>query len=447
MQLNLLKIDNCSEQDTQDLEEYIRQLYTYIKKKLQFKINPTIRLVGDAENSQNPLGQTGNYEPGTNTITVFITDRHTKDILRSICHELAHHNQNCNERISGHGGMENGYAQNDEHLRALEKEAYEASILLRDWEDEMKNDNGNEPLFESFFESLDDYREKRQSLITEAVYKKFGFSTKFIKEASRKKVTAQVQTKRDPETDALLALNRRAIEEIIVPLRQKLPLILREFDASLTKEERLSRATGYGSNRIKNLLDELPEKFDPDANYDVTSAALSTLYHGVGRWLDHFNTQPNDPLTSSDGRQQDKILQRKQPWGPVMLGHWADLEIPVVFTIIDTAFKLISLNFKEYSKIPVVYRPAAARENAFPTQTTSFRGFKLAYDKIVKAINSRKEAATAQQPAPASSVSGADFDGDDEPLEETQRRKLSETRKNTLNTLRLLESLTKKGRR
>ena len=54
-------------------------------------------------------------------------------------HELVHHTQNCR------GDLENrptgpGYAQEDSHMRDMEREAYEeGQMVLRDFEDNLKN--------------------------------------------------------------------------------------------------------------------------------------------------------------------------------------------------------------------------------------------------------------------------------------------------------------------
>ena len=85
------------------------------------------------------FGRTAFYQPDTQTIVVYTTNRHPKDVLRSYCHELIHHVQN--ER----GDLDRGdmsspkYAQDDDHLRKMEMEAYlKGNLLLRDFEDNFK---------------------------------------------------------------------------------------------------------------------------------------------------------------------------------------------------------------------------------------------------------------------------------------------------------------------
>jgi hypothetical protein len=59
--------------------------------------------------------------------------------MRSLAHELQHHTQKCNgdfENVQNMG--EEGYAQADPHMRTMEIQAYQASIVFRDWEDSTK---------------------------------------------------------------------------------------------------------------------------------------------------------------------------------------------------------------------------------------------------------------------------------------------------------------------
>lgn len=82
----------------------------------------------------DPFIDTANYDPETKTITIFVTNRQLKDILRSYCHELAHHSQNLTmgddfKRISKLGKL----SENDE-LSKLEEDAYRnGNILFRKW--------------------------------------------------------------------------------------------------------------------------------------------------------------------------------------------------------------------------------------------------------------------------------------------------------------------------
>tara|TARA_R100000008_G_C3555073_1_gene152722 strand:- start:488 stop:1045 length:558 start_codon:yes stop_codon:yes gene_type:complete len=93
----------------------------------------------DLKNSQMDLGKTAHYHPETHTITVYTDRRHIKDILRSIAHELVHHDQNCCGAFEKPFETGPGYAQKDGRMRELERDAYErGNMIFRDWEDTYK---------------------------------------------------------------------------------------------------------------------------------------------------------------------------------------------------------------------------------------------------------------------------------------------------------------------
>ena len=108
-------------------------------KKFNIRTTPKVVLRKDDENGALTLGRTAYYDPAELTIVLYVSNRRPKDILRSFAHELIHHVQN--ERGDLHLGdsTDPQYAQNDEHLRKMEKEAYlQGNLLMRDFEDNFK---------------------------------------------------------------------------------------------------------------------------------------------------------------------------------------------------------------------------------------------------------------------------------------------------------------------
>ena len=119
-----------------------KQFLPYAQEKLGFDKPVSVNLISDPQNAKNPLGKTAYYNPGTMEVTVFVDKRHVKDILRSMSHELVHHTQNCRGEFEGGVNTGPGYAQEDGHMREMEKEAYlEGQLLLRDFEDNLKKEN------------------------------------------------------------------------------------------------------------------------------------------------------------------------------------------------------------------------------------------------------------------------------------------------------------------
>ena len=123
----------------ESIQQLIKEFYPFAKKRLGFDKDVTLYLRPDEQNAQNPLGKTAYYDPQTHNVVVYTTDRHPKDVMRSFSHELVHHAQNCRGEFDGGFVGEDGYAQNNSHLREMEREAYEqGNLCFRDWEDQRK---------------------------------------------------------------------------------------------------------------------------------------------------------------------------------------------------------------------------------------------------------------------------------------------------------------------
>ena len=120
-------------------KQAFKALYEDAKEKYNIQQAPKVFLRQDKENAKMLFGRTAYYQPETQTIVVYITNRHPKDILRSYCHEIIHHVQNERGDL-GKGNMSSPkYAQEDDHMRKMEMEAYlKGNLLLRDFEDNFK---------------------------------------------------------------------------------------------------------------------------------------------------------------------------------------------------------------------------------------------------------------------------------------------------------------------
>ena len=123
--------------------ELIDNFTDYSSKNLDFDKPVEIDFLDNEDNAKNPLGTTAHYNPDEMKITIYVTGRHLKDILRSISHELIHHVQNCRGDFNGMEDTGLGYAQKDKHMRGMEQEAYTAGNIMnfRDFEDTYKKEN------------------------------------------------------------------------------------------------------------------------------------------------------------------------------------------------------------------------------------------------------------------------------------------------------------------
>jgi len=128
----------------------LSHFYKFAKSYLGLNKDASINFVSDPINSTDVLGKTAHYDPNVFSITVYVDGRHPKDILRSIAHELVHHRQNCQGKMNQPSSTEPGYAQNDPHLRGLEREAYlVGNMCFRDWEDKYKANREVKTIYES----------------------------------------------------------------------------------------------------------------------------------------------------------------------------------------------------------------------------------------------------------------------------------------------------------
>ena len=128
------------------IEGFIDKFYPYARERLNIDQPVTIILRSDSENARKILGKTGYYDPDNNEVVIYTDNRHPKDILRSISHELIHHSQNCRGEFDDSGDLSQGYAQDDDHMRKMEVEAYLLSngddlMIFRDFEDKIKKEN------------------------------------------------------------------------------------------------------------------------------------------------------------------------------------------------------------------------------------------------------------------------------------------------------------------
>ena len=137
---------NSSNKDMSEIEGFISDFYPYAQERLNIDQPVSITLKSDSANAMEILGKTGYYDPDNNEIVVYIDNRHPKDILRSISHELVHHAQNCRGEFDDSQKTTPGYAQADDHMRKMESEAYLLSngddlMIFRDFEDQTKKEN------------------------------------------------------------------------------------------------------------------------------------------------------------------------------------------------------------------------------------------------------------------------------------------------------------------
>jgi hypothetical protein len=132
--------DKSSNKMYDNHKDIVDSFMEYSHKRLKYAKPVTIYFVSDLDNSNNPLGKTAYYDHGAGIIVLFTDNRHFKDVLRSLSHELIHHAQACRGEFDHGPETGEGYAQKDPHMRKMEAEAYlKGNLNLRDFEDKRKS--------------------------------------------------------------------------------------------------------------------------------------------------------------------------------------------------------------------------------------------------------------------------------------------------------------------
>ena len=159
------------------LEQWVDNFFPYSQKQLRFDQPVSIVFQSDEDNASRMLGKTAYYDPESMQVVLYTDNRHPKDVMRSLSHELVHHAQNCRGDFKVESGMETGYAQNDPHLRKMEREAYtKGNLIFRDFEDLIKTGKINIEIdFSDSGEPKMSLKEWKNDEINTKLMKKWGF--------------------------------------------------------------------------------------------------------------------------------------------------------------------------------------------------------------------------------------------------------------------------------
>lgn len=123
---------------------YLESLMDYMSKQIKIKPYPKITL-NTQKQDDDVFGKTGYYDPEEKRIVLFVNGRFFKDVMRSAAHELVHHYQNLEGRLS-RGSYEGQEIINDDRLMKLEEEAYlKGNIIFRSWTETMQKQVESEP--------------------------------------------------------------------------------------------------------------------------------------------------------------------------------------------------------------------------------------------------------------------------------------------------------------
>ena len=189
--MKFFKIKNNSNFDLSNSEELFHGLGQFAQKRFGFKKPPILNLVSDEENAGKLLGKTAYYDPQSLAVTIYTDNRHAKDILRSLAHELVHHTQNENGMLNDSGYHGQGYAQKNKDLRKSEKEAYlKGNMCFRDWEDQLKQDKPT--IYNEWRINTMSTKDWKRKELMENLTEKFGFKMD-LKKLNEGKIPPQLE--------------------------------------------------------------------------------------------------------------------------------------------------------------------------------------------------------------------------------------------------------------
>jgi hypothetical protein len=122
-----------------DYTPYMASILEYmIDEGMKITPLPEVKIKEDIAEAADFFGKTAYYDPNENTIMLYTQNRHPKDVMRSFTHEMIHHIQNLEGRLTEIGTSN---TNEDDNLLEIEKEAYlQGNITFRNWEDKVKNE-------------------------------------------------------------------------------------------------------------------------------------------------------------------------------------------------------------------------------------------------------------------------------------------------------------------
>jgi len=289
------------------LKPLIKQFLPFAQQQMGFTRPPRLFLRQDTKNASNPLGKTGFYDPDNESITLYITGRHPKDIMRSLAHELQHHTQKCNGEFDNTENMgEQGYAQCDPHMRTMEIEAYKASIVFRDWEDSLKETIYYEHLQKGDKSSMSTKNWKNgeiKSLLAEAWG--FGFN---LKNLSEERTGSGIDHGGDDDKEAEEETEGRADSK-----REEEGLELKE-DSGYEEKEHDEHNAWSDEDHIDAIEKHLRAlRHDRDYEEDHESLEEGNIDERRGRGRKGPSTRTDDPrLREAIAKLQKSGLSKKQ---------------------------------------------------------------------------------------------------------------------------------------
>ena len=268
------QIRNNANLDLTDLKPHIHGMYDHFHQKLGFQKPPVIVFDSDPSNQSNVLGKTAYYDPQSLEVHVYTDGRHPKDMLRSIAHELIHHQQNLEGRLDVGGYNGPGYYLENDKMRKIEQEAMlEGNAILREYEDGLKLKEMNKM-------SL---KEWKNNELNQLLLKKFGI----LKEEKKK-----MPMEKDPKTGKMVP--KFTLDEITDDQEEKLnPGLV----AAIKAKE--------GEKGEDGEKDESEEK-------DLEEGRLNPRTTNSDKFVGHEDRYQPDRIHEKNHGEKDEVLEEEE---------------------------------------------------------------------------------------------------------------------------------------
>ena len=280
--------------NTKLLRNIIKQFIPFAQKHIGFKNPPRLFLRSDPENAKNPFGKTAFYDPGQKSVTLYISGRHPKDILRSLGHELVHHKQNCDGQFSDSDDTSQGYAQKDPHLRQMEMDANrDGSMCLRDFEDMLKKENtiyyehlqkGDKKM------STKDWKNKE---ITQLLSEAWGFKFNSLEEFDEFNGSGELQAEGEEDIEEIAGVSPRKQDRRTPKLQRD-----RRSDSDRDEDEKV--------DEVEEIEEEIDESEQIDELGALGAAATGAL---AGKMMGKRDDEEDDEDDEEKNESVDPLQE------------------------------------------------------------------------------------------------------------------------------------------
>lgn len=125
-------LDICVCPNMFDYEFYIKSLVRFMLKH-NYTVKPLPKIVLTNKKQKGLFISTGAYIHSENKVLLYINGRHPKDVLRSLAHELIHHKQFADGRITDDMCNESEIIKNSKIIPFEEEAFLKGNIAFRTW--------------------------------------------------------------------------------------------------------------------------------------------------------------------------------------------------------------------------------------------------------------------------------------------------------------------------